>query len=237
MVRNVNQAFSVIRTIAFGALTLSAVAELALSAAFSSWTLVKYGDYYIFAVLGMVSAGFTMCSLPVLLFLSLKRKGAVLSIVAYEVGWTFFLWGMWVSTSGLTMKFSRHWVPACFHNFHHQFDNLCREIQALNVFCFVSWVILFIYGITLLFLVVRQQRRGNLAVWQGYINSTDFAAASPSLGPPSPSAIEEKGDGSDLPFSTTQHPSIQARSAQIYAQSAQATVPVQGLSWSPYPEV
>ncbi|KAF8966508.1 hypothetical protein BDZ97DRAFT_687837 [Flammula alnicola] len=180
MVQDLNGTLSIARTIAFGIATLFAFLVLCLGAAITNYTTTSFfGGYFSFAALGIATAVLTLLTLPVMLFLSIQRKGAITSMIAIEIGWTWFLWILWLSVGGSSA--GTVWLGNC--SICRKRRGYVRETQALTAFGFLAWIVLFAYNITLIVFVIRQHMRGNSSVWTGYVNETDFAAAGPT--PPS----------------------------------------------------
>jgi len=181
MVQDINKTFLFARTIAFGVATLFAFISLAMAAAITNFTSKYTFGFYSFAALGIATAILTLFSLPVLWYLSSFRKSAVTSMIAIELGWTSFLWILWLSTGASTADAA--WLGNCGAFFYTVAERMCRETQALTAFSFLTWIILLAYSVTLLVLVIRQNSRGNSQVWTGYITETDFAAPGNSNAP------------------------------------------------------
>ena len=69
--------------------TAFAFAVLVLAALITHFTSSLYfGGYFSFAALGIATSILTFLTLPVMLVLSMNRKGAVTSMIAIEVAWT-----------------------------------------------------------------------------------------------------------------------------------------------------
>jgi len=232
-----NRTFTLVRTVVFGVATLFAFLELALGAAITNYTSTRFlGGYFSFAALGIATAILTFLTLPVMLFLSLNRKGAITSMVAIEVGWTWFLWIMWLSVGGSTASIFT--ITNCNITFDNALESLCREVQAFTAFGFLTWIMLFAYNITLIVFVVRQQMRGNSGVWTGYILETDFAAAGPSSY--SGGASEYKGNNNNNTGNfAPQYPPAQVANQPggYVTQQAMAPQHTAATTMSPYPQV
>jgi len=224
MVQDVNQTFGFVRKIAFGVASVFAFLELALGAAITNWTSTNFfGGYFSFAALGIATGILTFLTLPVMLFFSLNRKGAIVNMVAIEVGWTWFLWIMWVSVGGSAA--SIFWITDCTDHWDTNAETVCREVQAFTAFGFLTWIILFAYNMALIFFVIRTHMRGNSGVWTGYISETDFGAVGNSYG----NSVEHKGSPGFAP----QYPPAQSMGSPGYG--GQPVVPQH--TGSPYPQV
>jgi len=175
---NLNNTFRLVRKIVFGVAIAFSLGVLVVGALITNFTSsFYYGGYFTFAALGIATAVLTLLTLPVMLFLSLTRKGAVTSMIALELGWTWFLWIMWLSTGGSAASIS--WLGDC-GAFLSDAESACRETQALTAFSFLTWFGLLAYNVLLFALVIRQHMRGNTGVWNSFITEADFTAAGPT---------------------------------------------------------
>jgi len=215
------------RTWVFSLATFFAFLEIALGAAITNLTIMDFNVFFVFAALDIAAAGLTILTLPVMLILSRYRKGAFTSIVAIEVGWIWVLCALWLSVGALSK--SDLPVDVCIFLFDNQ---LCPETQALTAFGFLTWILLFVYNMTFMTLVFRQQMRGNTSIWTGYVLETDFAAPGPSYGDPS----ESKGNNINMGNFTPQNPPVQVAS-QPGGYVPQPTTNAQAATTSPYPQV
>ncbi|KDR74383.1 hypothetical protein GALMADRAFT_99396 [Galerina marginata CBS 339.88] len=241
---DMNKTFNLVRTCVFGVASLFAFLELALGAAITNYTTTRFfGGYFAFAALGIATAILTFLTLPVMLLLSLNRKGAVTSMVAIEVGWTWFLWIMWLSVGSSTASIFA--VTNCNIRFDTELETLCREVQAFEAFGFLTWIMLFAYNVTLIFLVIRQQMRGNTGVWTGYMLETDFTAAGPSYSGGTP---EYKGSPNNMSnnnmannnmgnFAPQYPPAQQASQPGGYVTQPAMSPQHTPATMSPYPQV
>lgn len=174
--------FRVIRTIVFGLVSVSSFIVLCLCI---SIRLDKTDTHYFaLEVFALANASLTLLTLPTMLYLSLQRKGAFVSLVSFEVWWTFFLWIIWLAFEGLSAptrwsiaKFGLCELPYYWNYWANQKKQpVCRHSQAVTGLAFLNSIALFCYNMTLFILIARQSRRGNSTVWKGYINETDFSA-------------------------------------------------------------
>jgi len=225
MSQDPNATFAFVRKTVFVVASVFAFLELALGSAITNWTSTNFfGSYFSFAALGIATGILTFLTLPVLLFLSIKRQNAITSMVAIELGWTWFLWIMWLSTAGSAA--SVFWITDCTNHFDSEAETICREVQAFTAFGFLTWIILFAYNILLMVLVIRQHMRGNTSVWTVYIMEVDFAASGPLSG----SGIESKASPSFAP----QYPPTQVDAVNYAGPPVMTPQPT---TTSPYPQV
>jgi hypothetical protein len=184
--QDINNKLQLARKVVFATTSVFAVVLIILCGLLinrtTSW---GYGFYYPFSALGIATAFLTLLTLPPMLFLSIKRKGAVTSMISIEVAWTWFLWILWLSTGGNAAGYN---LVGCGGSYYYDYyygsyyssssyGGSCREAQALTAFAFLGWIMLFAYNIALISFVVRLHMRGHTNVWTGYITETDFTAA------------------------------------------------------------
>jgi hypothetical protein len=228
MVQDINRTFLFARTIAFGVASFCAFIALAMAAAVTSFTS-KYADgFYSFAALAIATAILTLLSLPVLWYLSSFRKSAITSMVAIELGWTSFLWILWLSTGASTADSA--WLGSCGAFVFKVAERMCHETQALTAFSFLTWITLLAYSVALLVLVIRQVSRGNHNVWTSYITETDFAAPGPNSN--APANTEAK-----IAPSTDNTPVIGGQQYPPQNQQHMPAQPVYQQTTSPYAQV
>ncbi|PPR01667.1 hypothetical protein CVT26_013108 [Gymnopilus dilepis] len=201
--------FSLIRAAAFATATLFALIELALGAAITNFTTTNIGGYFSFAALGIATAILTFCTLPLMLFLSRMRSGAIPSMVASEFGWVWVLWILWLAVGGSTANDFGNTNCGLVSRFDAPLASLCREVQAFEAFGFLTWIVLFIYSLILTYIVATQAARGNSNIWTIYIMQVEFDAAAQGEPQTSTPVVENKTDGSNF---APQYPPTQTAS-------------------------
>ncbi|KAF9040730.1 hypothetical protein BJ165DRAFT_1350519, partial [Panaeolus papilionaceus] len=195
------------------------------------------GFYYTYAALGIATAILTMFTLPVMWFLSEKRKGSVIGMSVVDISWVWFLWIMWLSTAGS----SAGWLGSCgWYGSDGSFETACRSSQALSAFAFLNWLILMFYNFTLFAFAIRQHMRGNTGIWKTQIAEADWTAAGNNT---VYTGQEFKGQAQpgfapQYPPSTGVSPGGYAPQGQ-YPQQGYAPAPgtPQTTGTSPYPQV
>jgi len=178
-----NARLQLARKVVFATTSVFAVVLIILCGLLIHRTMGWGYGYYPFSALGIATALLTLSTLPAMLFLSIKRKGAVTSMIAIEVGWTWFLWILWLSTGGNAASYS---ILGCGGTYYYSYytsytysssdGGSCPEAQALIAFSFLGWFMLFAYNITLISFAARLHMRGHARVWNGFITETDFNA-------------------------------------------------------------
>ncbi|KAF8875346.1 hypothetical protein CPB84DRAFT_1796614 [Gymnopilus junonius] len=236
--------FTLVRAAVFVTVTVFAVLELALGAAITNWTTTKLNGFFSFAALAIATAILTICTLPVMLFLSFRRTGAIPSMVASEFGWTWILWILWLAVGGSAANISgTRIVMALIDSVHNQLGTLCREVQALEAFGFLAWIVLFAYNIILTYIIVTQTTRGNANIWTIYIMQVEFDTPAQVAPQPSMGDVENKADANFAPqYPPTPNPIASPSPASTpnpnYASVNQPMMSTPtSATTSPYPQV
>ncbi|KAF9563334.1 hypothetical protein CPC08DRAFT_329054 [Agrocybe pediades] len=237
---DINRIFFQTRTVVYGIVILFAVLELALAAAVTNWTNTTFqSGYFAFAAFAIATSILTLLTLPVMYFFSAKRKGAIVSMIAIEFGWTAFLWILWLAVASTAASFQWLGTDSCSDFVRSSTRAACNESKAITAFGFLTWIPLMFYNIFLLSLIIRHQMRGT-SLWNGYISDTDFNTGSSvhhNQTAPHAFNVEPKPAGSPaapLAGVAPQYPPTQ-QNAQPNYTTAQAPAPQQ--AGSPYPQV
>jgi len=159
---DLNRIFNTIRFVVFGVASLFSLIAIILGGVFTTDTLSTS-----FAALAIATGLLTILTLPVMLTLSVIRKGAFTSMIAVEIGWTSFLWVMWLAVGASSASVVLFDIYGIFFTSPVQ--------SAITAFGFLTWILLTFYTILLTTLTFRQQFRGNV-VWTGEVTETDFTA-------------------------------------------------------------
>lgn len=168
--------FRLVRVVVFRVAISFSVVVIVLAGLITNFSDTFLGGFFNFAALGIATALLTLLTLPIMLILPRIRKGFFTSKIAVEIGWTWFLWIMWVAVGGSSASIS--FVGSCsdYFLFGSGAVAACSEIKALSAFGFITWIVLMFYNITLITLTLRQHFRGNTSVWKSDVTDTDFTA-------------------------------------------------------------
>lgn len=163
----INEILALARTVVLGVVTLFAVIVLPLAAHITHLTTnVRFGSfYYDFAALGIAVSLLTLFTFPAMLFISFKRKGAVTSFIAVEVGWLSLMWILWLAVGASVAD-----IP--FINSYR--GGATSEAQAIEAFGFLSWLLLMAYSVTLLVFAILAHNKGRSEVWTSGVREFDF---------------------------------------------------------------
>jgi len=161
--------------------SLFALIVIILGALVTNFSDKFLGGFFNYAALGIAAGLLTLLSLPAMLAVSIVRKGAFTSMIAFEIGWIWFLWILWVSVGGNSAG-SIAFIGSCgdYSIFGTAVVAACNESTAITAFGFLSWVLLLFYNSFLATLTFRQHLRGNTGIWTKDVTDTDFMAVGPN---------------------------------------------------------
>jgi len=170
---DINSIFKLVRLVVFGVATLFAFIAIVLGGLLTHFSNMYLGGFYSFAALGIAVGLLTILTIPVMLTLSIIRKGAFTSMIAIEIAWVWLLWILWLSVGGSAAGFTI--VEDC-SNFAPVVRAACSEVSAMTAFGFLSWLNLLFYNVLLISLTFRQHLRGHTGIWTQDVTDTDFMA-------------------------------------------------------------
>ncbi|KAF5364124.1 hypothetical protein D9756_000965 [Leucocoprinus leucothites] len=156
-----------IRIGVFGTVSLFSFIVLVMSAHILSMARITID----FAALGVAVAVLTLLTLPVMLFLGRIRSGALPSFIAVELGWTGFLWVMWLASAGTTASINGSGGRCVDFG---GASTLCGEVNAIEAFAFLNWLMLMGYFVVLLVFSFRAVQAGNNHIWTTSVNDANF---------------------------------------------------------------
>jgi len=173
---------SMARIILFSLSIVFAVIELGINAYFLSLTAP---GYYIFSVLGMATSLLTILTIPIMLIVDVMRRGAFTSMIVVELVWLFILWVLWVATGGeAAYTFNFYFPDGCIYaNIYPTINAYCNEVQAVEAFAFLNFLIFLIYTVLLLVFSIIASSRGQ-NVWMSSVKESTFFAPSSGLAQP-----------------------------------------------------
>ncbi|KAF8316048.1 hypothetical protein DL93DRAFT_786760 [Clavulina sp. PMI_390] len=123
---------------------------------------------FVFSELGVASAAVTMVSFIPMVIIDFLRKGAVTSLVIFELVWIAILWGLWLATAIKT---------ASFNGCDDFGSMLCSRYTAVKVLSFPVWAILVGYWILLLVFTVMAYVGGNRKIWTAGVRDARFTSS------------------------------------------------------------
>jgi hypothetical protein len=246
-----NNTLHLVRMGVFATTSLFALIVIILGALVTNFSDKFLDGFFNYAALGIAAGLLTLFSLPVMLALSIVRKGAFTSMVAFEIGWIWFLWILWVSVGGNSAS-SLAFVGGCsiYSPFGTGVVAACNESTAITAFGFLNWVMLLFYNSFLATLTFRQHLRGNTGIWTKDVTDTDFMAVGPNNPqivfdnkvspmyatqyPPAGTIVPQQTSGSFTPAGS---PYQSPQAPGLYNQPPAAGSFTQHQAGSPYPQV
>jgi hypothetical protein len=253
-----NSMFRLTRIVVFATTSFFAFIVIILGGLVTNYDNNLFDGFFVFsfAALGIATGVFTLLTLPVMLALSMFRKGLFTSMIAVEIAWTWILWILWIavggnSATGLAIVGScSQYVPSA--------AAACNESSGIAALGFLSWIMLLGYCSFLATLTFRQHMRGNTGIWTKDVTETDFTAVGanttqivfdnksssatyPNQYPPAGTPIQQQTPGSytqaGLPYQQGS-PYPQPQAPGLYNQpQAAGSFTQQSKAGSPYPQV
>jgi hypothetical protein len=160
------------RLVVFGVVSVLALIVMALSAHWISVTESNFNSYYRYAALALATALMTF-SVPAMLAIDYLRRGALTSLIIFELSWLGFLWIMWLATGSYAADVFGS--ASCDINFLPDWWSTgCHETQAIIAFSFLNWIALSGYLVSLLIVSVLAANRG-APVWMTTVKDANFA--------------------------------------------------------------
>ncbi|PVG03532.1 hypothetical protein CPB86DRAFT_804053 [Serendipita vermifera] len=176
------QLYETIRLAVFGVLLLFSLIVLGLSG-----NLVAHTNGYSFPGFSVAVAVLTIIIVIPMLVIDRIRKGAVVSWVAVELGWCFFLWVFWLAAAALstsTFLFTGdcgYWADLIYYS---GWETLCRQYQAVQAFLWLGWLLIKVYIILTLVLAILAATRGHSKVWTSPTSDLSFSPTHTKSGEP-----------------------------------------------------
>lgn len=236
-----NNTFRIIRISIFGVTCFLAFIVLILGGLVVSWlNKDTNGDTELNVVdgppsLAIATAILTLLSLPAMIALSMFRKGAFTSMIAVEIGWTWFLWIMWIAVGASSVDLFADSCDLYQFAFGQQGVNACNDNKGIIALAFLNWICLLFYKVFLTGLTFRQYLRGNTRVWVMDVTETDFASAG------STTTTQVVYDGKVNPTYGNQYPpgtpTPLGQPQVVYSQAGSFAQPQTQTGASPYPQV
>jgi len=163
-----------LRVVLLGIVVVFSVIVMALAAALINTTEAE-GFYFIFSALALAISLLSLLTICPMLVLDHIRTGFATSRIIVELIVLSVLSILWLGTAADTASYNSFAVDCSS-------DNSCGEIQAIEAFSFLNWIILMGYCITLLVFSVIHGRRGNSRVWHSSVKETNFSSRSAAPG-------------------------------------------------------
>ncbi|KAI6153971.1 hypothetical protein BKA82DRAFT_4095928 [Pisolithus tinctorius] len=176
--------FHIARIIVLALLVAFSLIVVGLSGHLISLTEEYYAFYFVFCALGIATAALTIFTVPVMLIVDVVRRGAFTSMIIVELVWLSVLWVLWVATAAEAVSAGNTYFPSgCVYDKYPTVNEACREIQAVEAFSFLAFLVLLGYTIILLVFTCIAASRGN-SLWLKSVKDSTFLAPSPTAPPP-----------------------------------------------------
>lgn len=179
------------RLVLLGIVVLFSVIVLALAAALLH-TTESQGFYFIFDALALAVSLLTLLTVTPFLVFDHIRTGFVTSKIVVELTVLGVLSILWLGTAADTASYNSFAVGcgtdscwSCFSQHdavNSSHDSACGEIQAIEAFSFLNWILLMGYCVTLLVFSIMHSRRGHSGVWHSSVKETKFSSRSAAPG-------------------------------------------------------
>lgn len=145
---------------------------LGLAADLTSTTETYLHGAFTFASMGIASSVISLVTLPVLLIVDMLRTGAFTSMIVVELVWLFIVWVLWLTTAALTAQAGQE-IPSNCNFVVAFFTTGCHELQAIEAFSFLNWILLMIYSIVVLVMAIIGSTRGH-KTWTNSVKHAIF---------------------------------------------------------------
>jgi len=172
---DVTKMFGLIRVVILALVTLFAVLVLIMGALVTNYTVTNFGVYDTYAAFAIAIAALTLFTVPVMIALSIVRKGAFPSMIVVELSCVGLLSILWLSVGGTIGDLLG--VGYCVGYYPLAGQPFCEETLAMAAFSFLNWIVLMALDIFLLSLAVLQASRGNSAIWTSCVTDVDYGAS------------------------------------------------------------
>ncbi|KZP21783.1 hypothetical protein FIBSPDRAFT_501683 [Athelia psychrophila] len=132
--------------------------------------------FLVFSILAIITAGFTIVTLPVMLIIDAKRSGVFTSMIFTELVTLFVLWVLWLATAAwATNTFVS---PFEFEDSCRYYIGACGEFKALIAFSHLTWILLMVYYGVLLVMGFIGANRGQ-RTWTTSVKEAGFFSPGP----------------------------------------------------------
>ncbi|KIK34487.1 hypothetical protein CY34DRAFT_110266 [Suillus luteus UH-Slu-Lm8-n1] len=136
-----------------------------------------------FVALGLAAGCLTVVSLPLFLILGRVRRGAVTSMIVFEIIWFLVIWLVWVGTAVDTVAGRAYYFPdGCIYTDYPTTNQICYEVTVAEGAAFIIFFSAFIYYDTIVLYAIIQAIRGK-GVWTSSIAAASEASGLPPTQP------------------------------------------------------
>lgn len=114
--------------------------------------------FFPFVAFGLAISVLTIVFLIPIVIIDIVRKGAVTSMIAFELAWSGLFWILWLAVAADAT------APGIFKNCNFEDDRvqtLCDQFPAIQGMAFFNWILLLGWWITLIVLAFNARRKVN----------------------------------------------------------------------------
>jgi len=133
--------------------------------------------FFPFAAFGLAISVLTLLFITPVLIIDIVRKGALTSVIAFELIWTGIFWVLWLAVAGNATA-AGIFDSCSFED--NRVDIICHQFSALQGLAFFNWLLLFGWWVTLCVLAVKLRRKSSDAsLWRQSVVSTHLPTSDP----------------------------------------------------------
>lgn len=159
-------ALSVTRIIIFALMLIFSMVVLGILANFTSITSSN-GFYYSSFALGIAASLLTVILIVSSILIDRFRRGAVTSLIWFELAWTGLIWVLWLATAAAITSLGI-FTSCGFYN--KDVESNCRQYQTAQAFSWLLWLFSFGWFCALLVASIIAASRGHTRVWKSPVD-------------------------------------------------------------------
>jgi len=173
---DLTKVFGLVRVVILVMVTFFSALVLIMGALVTNFTTSVLRGYFVYAAFAIAISCLTLLTVPVMIYLSINRKGAFPSMIVVELGYVGLLWILWLAVRGTIGNIP--WINYCSSvgYVYRGYGAACMETQAMAAFSFLNWLMLMVLDIFLLTLAIIQVNRGNSGIWSSCVTDVDYSA-------------------------------------------------------------
>jgi len=151
--------------IRYGIFTLSVIFSIVVLGILANFTAMtnSNGFYYNAFALGIATSVMTLVFIVASLSIERIRRGAVVSLVWFELAWVALLWILWLATAAsiasLDLFESCGW-------YNGSVESDCHQYQAAEAFAWIMWILMSGWWVGLLVLSIIASYNGHARIWR-----------------------------------------------------------------------
>jgi len=148
--------------VVFAIIAIFSLVVLGILCNFTSITSAA-GFYYQSFALGIATSLLTIIFIAASIVIDKFRRGAILSLVWFELAWMGLIWVLWLATAAAISALGI--FTSC--NFYNtEVESNCRQYQTVQAFSWLTWLLSFGWFTFVLVLSILAASRGHYGVWK-----------------------------------------------------------------------